>query len=57
MLFSIAYPKYVNKIEHLFSDIETSLINDIVDAGLIIHENRFTYKDKGLEKVKDLGEF
>ena len=28
-----------------------------VDAGLIIHENRFTYQEKGLEKVKDLGEF
>jgi len=28
-----------------------------VDAGLIIHENRFTYSGKGLEKVKDLGEF
>ena len=28
-----------------------------VDAGLIIHENRFTYQEKGLEKVSDLGEF
>ena len=33
------------------------MIKGRVDAGLIIHENRFTYKDKGLEKVKDLGEF
>ena len=57
MLLSIAYPEYINKIEQLFSDIETSVINGTVDAGLIIHENRFTYKDKGLEKVKDLGNF
>lgn len=57
MLLSIAYPEYINKIEQHFSDIETSVINETVDAGLIIHENRFTYKNNGLEKVKDLGEF
>jgi 1,4-dihydroxy-6-naphthoate synthase len=28
-----------------------------VDAGLIIHENRFTYQEKGLEKIIDLGEY
>ena len=33
------------------------MIEAKVEAGLIIHENRFTYQDKGLEKVKDLGEF
>jgi len=27
------------------------------DAGLIIHENRFTYADRGLKKIIDLGEF
>jgi len=27
-----------------------------VDAGLIIHESRFTYRDHGLERVVDLGE-
>ena len=27
------------------------------DAGLIIHENRFTYEAKGLKKIVDLGEF
>ncbi len=25
--------------------------------GVIIHENRFTYADKGLKKVQDLGEY
>ncbi len=49
--------KLSNKEEFLFSDIENKVLNDEVDAGLIIHENRFTYKDKGLEKEKDLGEF
>tara|TARA_B110000444_G_scaffold30995_1_gene26257 strand:- start:261 stop:1064 length:804 start_codon:yes stop_codon:yes gene_type:complete len=57
MLLSIAFPNHENKVELLFSDIEDEVINGSVDVGLIIHENRFTYEDKGLEKVKDLGEF
>ena len=27
-----------------------------VDGGVIIHENRFTYQEKGLVKIADLGE-
>ncbi len=57
MLLGIAFPEYQNKVEALFSDIENDVIKGKVDAGLIIHENRFTYEDKGLEKIKDLGEF
>ena len=57
MLLGIAFPEYQNKVETLFSDIEEAILTNKVDAGLIIHENRFTYQDKGLEKVKDLGEF
>ena len=57
MLLSIAFPEYKNKVETLFSDIEKDVLDGMVDAGLIIHENRFTYLDKGLIKVKDLGEF
>lgn len=57
MLLSIANPEYTNKVETLFSEIENDILSGQVDAGLIIHENRFTYKDKGLKKVKDLGEF
>jgi len=56
-LLSIAHPEATNKIEMLFSDIENAVINEEVDAGLIIHENRFTYQDKGLEKIIDLGEY
>ena len=41
----------------LFSDIENAVLTNEVDAGLIIHENRFTYQDKGLEKIIDLGEY
>jgi 1,4-dihydroxy-6-naphthoate synthase len=57
LLLSIAYPTATNKIELLFSDIEKSVLNGDVDAGLIIHENRFTYADKGLNKIIDLGEY
>ncbi len=56
-LLSIAYPKLQTKTEMLFSDIEDAVLNGKVDAGLIIHENRFTYEQKGLKKVRDLGEF
>jgi 1,4-dihydroxy-6-naphthoate synthase len=56
-LLSIAHPEATNKVEMLFSDIENAVINGEVDAGLIIHENRFTYQDKGLEKIIDLGEY
>lgn len=57
LLLSIAFPYLQNKVEMLFSDIEKAVLNGVVDAGLIIHENRFTYQDKGLEKIQDLGEF
>mgnify|MGYP001166187271 CR=1 FL=1 len=57
MLLSLAYPKFKNTIETLFSEIEDNIISNKVDAGLIIHENRFTYYQKGLEKVSDLGEY
>lgn len=56
-LLSLAFPQLSNKVEYLFSDIENAVLNGEVDAGLIIHENRFTYEDKGLHKIMDLGEF
>ena len=56
-LFSLAFPDAKNKIEFLFSEIEDAVLNGKVDAGLIIHENRFTYEQKGLKKIIDLGEY
>lgn len=56
-LLNLALPTAKNKIPMLFSEIENALLKDEVDFGLIIHENRFTYQDKGLFKVIDLGEF
>lgn len=56
LLFSIFYPNITNKPEYLFSDIEEVILSNEVDAGLIIHETRFTYMKKRLKKVVDLGE-
>jgi 1,4-dihydroxy-6-naphthoate synthase len=56
-LLNFAYPDLINKTEMLFSDIESALKQNQVQAGLIIHENRFTYADRGFEKILDLGEF
>ncbi len=55
-LMSFAYPNASNKKEFLFSEIERAVLNDEMDAGVIIHENRFTYQEKGLVKIADLGE-
>jgi 1,4-dihydroxy-6-naphthoate synthase len=56
-LLGIAYPQLANKRVMLFSEIEASLLNDKIDIGLIIHENRFTYEQKGLHKIIDLGSY
>ena len=57
MLFSLAYPLAKNRTEFLFSEIEESVLSGQSDLGVIIHENRFTYRQKGLIKIADLGEF
>ncbi len=55
-LLSYAFPEVQHKVEMVFSDIEDAVLAGDVDAGLIIHENRFTYAQKGLVKLLDLGE-
>lgn len=55
-LFSFFFPKVKSKKEMLFSEIEDAVIRNDIDAGVIIHENRFTYASKGLKKISDLGE-
>ena len=56
-LFGRKYSFVKNKIEMPFNAIEDAVLTGLVDAGVIIHENRFTYQLKGLHKVIDLGEF
>ena len=55
-LLGLAFPAARNKTALVFSDIEGALLRDEFDAGVIIHENRFTYEEKGLRKIVDLGE-
>jgi 1,4-dihydroxy-6-naphthoate synthase len=57
MLFSLAFPNANNKQFLVFHEIEDAVLSGKVDAGVIIHENRFTYQDKGLIKLMDLGEY
>ena len=56
-LLSLAYPEAQRRQEFLFSDIEQAVLDERVTTGLIIHENRFTYQEKGLVKLLDLGEY
>jgi len=57
LLFSLAFPKVKNKKFLVFNEIEEAVLSGQVDAGVIIHENRFTYAEKGLSKWMDLGTY
>ena len=56
LLFSLAYPGAAGKRFLVFSEIEAAVARGEVDAGVIIHESRFTYQQRGLVKLMDLGE-
>jgi 1,4-dihydroxy-6-naphthoate synthase len=56
-LLGLAFPAARGTTEILFSEIEPALLAGQFDAGVIIHENRFTYEARGLRKIVDLGEF
>jgi len=56
-LLSLAYPNATKKEAVLFSEIEELVATGEKTTGLIIHESRFTYAEKGLVKIQDLGEF
>lgn len=57
LLLSMAFPDAKDRREFLFSEIEDAVLSNKADAGLIIHESRFTYATKGLKKIVDLGEW
>jgi 1,4-dihydroxy-6-naphthoate synthase len=57
LLFSMAFPNAKRKKFMVFNQIESAVLNGEVDCGVIIHENRFTYMQKGLVKQIDLGEY
>jgi len=57
LLFSFAFPDAKQKKFMIFSGIEDAVLNGEAHLGVIIHENRFTYQQKGLQKVLDLGDY
>jgi 1,4-dihydroxy-6-naphthoate synthase len=56
LLFSLAYPNATNKVFLRYDEIEDFVLAN-KGLGVIIHENRFTYQDKGLKKIIDLGDY
>jgi len=56
LLFSLAYPHANNKVFMRYDQIEDFVLQD-KGLGVIIHENRFTYEAKGLQKITDLGDY
>ncbi len=56
-LFTLKYPNARKKQFMLFSEIEYAVASGEVAAGVIIHENRFTYADRGFVKITDLGTY
>jgi 1,4-dihydroxy-6-naphthoate synthase len=56
LLFSLAYPNATNKVFLRYDEIENFVLEN-KGLGVIIHENRFTYTEKGLKKIVDLGDF
>jgi 1,4-dihydroxy-6-naphthoate synthase len=57
LLLGLAFPAATQRVELVFSAIEGAVLAGAVDAGVIIHENRFTYEARGLRKVIDLGDY
>lgn len=56
LLFSFAYPGHINKVFLRYDRIEDFVLSG-KGAGVIIHESRFTYRNKGLHSITDLGNF
>lgn len=56
-LLRLAYPRARDLRTYLFSDIEAAIRTEEVAAGVIIHENRFTYAERGFELLLDLGDY
>lgn len=56
-LLDFALKEPFDKVFKVFSEIENAVLKEECDAGVIIHENRFTYQEKGLHLIQDLGQF
>ena len=57
LLLRLAAPALGEVVELRYDRILDAVVAGEVDAGLIIHESRFTYREHGLVSVADLGEW
>ena len=57
LLLRLAVPALGEAVELRYDRILDAVVSGEVDAGLIIHESRFTYGEHGLVSVADLGEW
>ena len=55
LLLKIAFPSMINVKSMIFSNIEKEILEQNYIAGVLIHEGRFTYQEKGLQLIADLG--
>ncbi|PCJ56467.1 MAG: 1,4-dihydroxy-6-naphthoate synthase [Planctomycetota bacterium] len=55
-LFKRFFPNADNVVSVSYEKIIDAIISKEADAGVIIHENRFTYKTHDLELIGDLGQ-
>ena len=56
-LLRLAAPALGEVVEFRYDQILGAVESGAVDAGLIIHESRFTYADHGLVRIADLGDW
>lgn len=57
LLLRLHSPGLTDLVVLPFHEIMSATQSGDVDAGVIIHESRFTYPDYGLQKIVDLGEW
>ncbi len=57
LLLRLFLPDCTNLVEMRFDKIIAAVAHGEVDAGVIIHESRFTYQDQALVCLQDLGEW
>ncbi len=56
LLVSKFFPEITDKPEYIFHRIADAVVSGRADAGVMIHEGRFTYRNHGLTLVADLGQ-
>src|SRR5690606_38484953 len=55
LLMSSLLPKAKEVVPMRFDEIMPAVATGVCDAGLVIHESRFTYAEHGLRELADLG--